>query len=93
MSHSQNLGSLIFDLSSVLCVTADSYAKMQKKRCRFKLLLALWALLICGYIVINVMKMHSLLSLYDTILFILLSIQLLTINFILVHKINTIFKE
>ena len=66
---------------------------MQKKRIYFKLLLGIWAVLICGYMVINYFEKKRILALYDVVLYILLSIQLMTINFILVHKVNKIFKD
>jgi len=85
VSHSQNLSRLIVDLALARSETQESYDKLVRRRYIFHGLLVFWLIVSVIYLVIIGLDHYKWGSLDETILFGLLGVQLLIINFILLR--------
>ena len=85
VSHSQNLTRLIFDLAIVKVETKEEYDHILKRRIYFHFLLGFWVVIMIFYIVTLITESHEILAYDEMILFGLLGIQLLVVNFILMY--------
>lgn len=93
VSHSQNLSRLVFDLSAVKCDTQEKYDKLVRKRYIFHGLLAFWLLVTVIYLGLILEDWYRWASLGETILFSLLGIQLLIIDYVLQKQMNALFSQ
>ena len=91
VSHSQNLSKLIIDLASVNFHTVEEYNKFHRKDMYFNILLVVWILIVILYFMAILFFDQYTIFLIDVISFLLLAIQLLILNWWLLHLMNQLF--
>ena len=91
VSHSQNLSKLIFDLYAVRCISPQQNIKLNRRKWIPLYILCIWAALMLFYFATFFLN-DKLERMVETVLYLLLGIQLLVVNCFLLRIIKLIFE-